>query len=118
MGEMKQAQTQNTAQLRSMLLDPAINLVFQRLAREVEEHKDKLKQKQNELSAWKFTPDRCETPPGLVPTLRLLKCGNFCLKAGCGLGQTAIPPDPPPYIYNVRFRNKQDRNPRLHDRVS
>lgn len=61
--EMKQAQTQNTAQLRSMLLDPAINLVFQRMAREMDEHKEKLKQKQNELSAWKFTPDRCLLPP-------------------------------------------------------
>ena len=63
--EMKQSQTQNTAQLRSMLLDPAINLVFQRMAKEMDEHKEKLKQKQNELSAWKFTPDRC----CLLPTL-------------------------------------------------
>lgn len=69
---MKQAQTQNTAQLRSMLLDPAINLVFQRMAKEMDEHKEKLKQKQNELSAWKFTPDRC-----LLPPLSFVHVGNF-----------------------------------------
>lgn len=57
--EMKQAQTQNTAQLRSLLLDPAVNLVFQRMAKEMDESQEKLKQTQNELSAWKFTPDRC-----------------------------------------------------------
>lgn len=57
--EMKAAQTQNSAQLRSLLLDPAVNLVFQRMAKELEDTKEKLKQTQNELSAWKFTPDRC-----------------------------------------------------------
>ncbi|KAJ8315003.1 hypothetical protein KUTeg_007153 [Tegillarca granosa] len=57
--EMKQAQTQNTAQLRSMLLDPAVNHVFQRMSKEMDESREKLKQTQNELSAWKFTPDRC-----------------------------------------------------------
>lgn len=56
---MKQAQAQSTSQLRSMLLDPTINLVFQRMMKEMEESQEKLKQTQNELSAWKFTPDRC-----------------------------------------------------------
>lgn len=56
---MKQAQTQGTAQLKSMLLDPAVNLVFQKMSKEMDEAQEKLKQTQNELSAWKFTPDRC-----------------------------------------------------------
>lgn len=55
--EMKASQTQNSAQLRSLLLDPAVNLVFQRMAKEMEDLKEKYKQTQNELSAWKFTAD-------------------------------------------------------------
>jgi len=65
-GEMKQAQTQGTAQLKSMLLDPAVNIVFQRMSKELEEAQEKLKQTQNELSAWKFTPDRCISSFALV----------------------------------------------------
>ena len=57
--EIKQSQTQGTAQLRTMLLDPAVNIVFQRMSKEMDEAQEKLKQTQNELSAWKFTPDRC-----------------------------------------------------------
>lgn len=57
--EIKQAQTQGTTQLRSTLLDPAINIVFQRMGKEMDDAQEKLKQTQNELSAWKFTPDRC-----------------------------------------------------------
>jgi len=68
--EMKQAQTQNSAQLRSMLLDPAVNLVFQRMTKEMDESQEKLKQTQNELSAWKFTPDRCLLSPLLVTLLQ------------------------------------------------
>lgn len=64
--EMKQAQTQGTSQLKSMLLDPAVNTVFQRMAKELEEAQEKLKQTQNELSAWKFTPDRCISSLALV----------------------------------------------------
>lgn len=59
---MKQAQTQNSSQLRSMLLDPAVNLVFQRMSKEMDDSHEKLKQTQNELSAWKFTADRCLSP--------------------------------------------------------
>lgn len=64
--EMKTAQTQNSAQLRSLLLDPAVNLVFQRMAKDMEDCKEKLKQTQNELSAWKFTADRCISQNTLV----------------------------------------------------
>lgn len=66
MAELKSAQTQNSSQLRSLLLDPAVNLVFQRMTKEMEDYKEKLKQSQNELSAWKFTADRCISQCNLV----------------------------------------------------
>lgn len=40
------------------MVDPAINLLFLKMKSELEQTKDKLEQAQNELSAWKFTPDR------------------------------------------------------------
>ncbi|CAG5125110.1 unnamed protein product [Candidula unifasciata] len=86
--EMKQAQTQNTAQLRSMLLDPAINLVFQRMAKEMDEHKEKLKQKQNELSAWKFTPDS-QIGKRMMARCRLLLQENADLGKMISSGRTA-----------------------------
>ncbi len=56
--ELKQAQNTSTAQLRTMLLDPAINIMFQRMKKEMDAGKEKLEQAQNDLAAWKFTPDR------------------------------------------------------------
>ena len=41
-----------------MLVDPAVNLVFQQMSTGLKESRDKLEQAQNDLSAWKFTPDR------------------------------------------------------------
>lgn len=55
---LKQVQQPNAAQLRSSMVDPAINLFFHKMKAELEQTKDKLEQAQNELSAWKFTPDR------------------------------------------------------------
>ncbi|XP_046361949.1 pre-mRNA-splicing regulator WTAP-like [Haliotis rufescens] len=86
--EMKQAQTQSTAQLRSMLLDPALNLVFQRMAKEVDESKEKLKQTQNELSAWKFTPDS-QTGKRLMARCRMLLQENEGLGKMIASGRTA-----------------------------
>ncbi|XP_067674076.1 pre-mRNA-splicing regulator WTAP-like [Haliotis asinina] len=86
--EMKQAQTQSTAQLRSMLLDPALNLVFQRMAKEVDESKEKLKQTQNELSAWKFTPDS-QTGKRLMAKCRMLLQENEELGKMIASGRTA-----------------------------
>ena len=40
------------------MVDPAINLLFLKMKSELEQTKDKLEQAQNELSAWKFAPDR------------------------------------------------------------
>ncbi|XP_015268481.1 PREDICTED: pre-mRNA-splicing regulator WTAP isoform X2 [Gekko japonicus] len=55
---LKQVQQPSVAQLRSTMVDPAINLFFLKMKAELEQTKDKLEQAQNELSAWKFTPDR------------------------------------------------------------
>lgn len=41
-----------------MLVDPAVNVVFQRMKAQLVDYKEKLEQAQNDLSAWKFTPDR------------------------------------------------------------
>jgi hypothetical protein len=46
------------AALRSTLLDPAVNLIILRMKKELEETKKKLEDTQNDLNAWKFTPDR------------------------------------------------------------
>uniref|UniRef100_A0A4W2HJ04 Pre-mRNA-splicing regulator WTAP n=1 Tax=Bos indicus x Bos taurus TaxID=30522 RepID=A0A4W2HJ04_BOBOX len=54
---LKQVQQPSVAQLRSAMVDPAINLLFLKMKSELEQTKDKLEQAQNELSAWKFTPD-------------------------------------------------------------
>lgn len=55
---LKQVQQPSVAQLRTTMVDPAINLFFLKMKAELEQTKDKLEQAQNELSAWKFTPDR------------------------------------------------------------
>ncbi|XP_033740124.1 LOW QUALITY PROTEIN: pre-mRNA-splicing regulator WTAP-like [Pecten maximus] len=86
--EMKQAQTQNSAQLRSMLLDPAVNLVFQRITKEMDESQEKLKQTQNELSAWKFTPDS-QTGKRLMAKCRMLLQENEELGKVINSGKTA-----------------------------
>jgi hypothetical protein len=54
----KRVQQQSVAQLRSTMVDLAINLFFLKMKGELEQTKDKLEQAPNELSAWKFTPDR------------------------------------------------------------
>uniref|UniRef100_A0A2I3G298 Pre-mRNA-splicing regulator WTAP n=1 Tax=Nomascus leucogenys TaxID=61853 RepID=A0A2I3G298_NOMLE len=55
---LKQVQQPSVAQLRSTMVDPAINLFFLKMKGELEQTKDKLEQAQNELSAWKFTAGR------------------------------------------------------------
>lgn len=46
------------AQLQTSLIDPAINLMFEKMKKEVDSSRAKVEEMQNELSAWKFTPDR------------------------------------------------------------
>ena len=55
--ELKSAQTPSTSQLKSSLVDPAVNIIIQRLQKELAETKKKFTETQEELGAWKFTPD-------------------------------------------------------------
>ena len=55
--ELKSAQAPSSAQLRQTLLDPAVNLVIQKLTKECDQQKKAAEEAQNELAAWKFTPD-------------------------------------------------------------
>ncbi len=56
--ELKQSQVPTTAQLQSTLIDPAVNLMFDKMKKEVDSSKAKVEEMQSELNAWKFTPDR------------------------------------------------------------
>jgi hypothetical protein len=86
--ELKQAQNPSTAQLRSMLLDPAINLMFQRMKKEMDICKEKLEQAQNDLAAWKFTPDS-QTGKRLMAKCRMLLQENEELGKVISSGRTA-----------------------------
>jgi len=55
--ELKASQAPSTAAMRNALLDPAVNLIVQKLKKELETARSKLQETQEELSAWKFTPD-------------------------------------------------------------
>ncbi|XP_068088131.1 pre-mRNA-splicing regulator WTAP [Hyperolius riggenbachi] len=68
---LKQVQQPSVAQLRTTMVDPAINLFFLKMKAELEQTKDKLEQAQNELSAWKFTPDS-QTGKKLMAKCRML----------------------------------------------
>ncbi|KAJ3606912.1 hypothetical protein NHX12_026428 [Muraenolepis orangiensis] len=68
---LKQVQQPSAAQLRTSMVDPAINLFFLKMKGELEQTKDKLEQAQNELSAWKFTPDS-QTGKKLMAKCRML----------------------------------------------
>jgi hypothetical protein len=57
--------------LQKALVDPAVNLVFERMRKEVEEASQKVSEMQSELSAWKFTPDST-TGKRLMAKCRLL----------------------------------------------
>nr|CAG4638801.1 EOG090X0FYD [Cyclestheria hislopi] len=69
--ELKASQAANAVSLRSSLLDPAVNLLIQRLRKELDKAKSALEETQNELSAWKFTPDS-NTGKRLMAKCRLL----------------------------------------------
>lgn len=61
--------------LESTLIDPALNLMFEKMKSEVELAKTKVEEMQNELSAWKFTPDST-TGKRLMAKCRLLHNEN------------------------------------------
>ncbi|KAL7301075.1 hypothetical protein TKK_0006345 [Trichogramma kaykai] len=69
--EIKASQAPSSTTLRSTLLDPAVNILIQKLRQELISTKAKLEDTQNELSAWKFTPDS-NTGKRLMAKCRLL----------------------------------------------
>lgn len=69
--EYKGAQVPTQAALRNALLDPAVNLLVQKLRAELQTTRARLEDTQNELSAWKFTPDS-NTGKRLMAKCRLL----------------------------------------------
>lgn len=60
---------------RPTLLDPAVNILILRLKQELTSTKARLEETQNELSAWKFTPDS-NTGKKLMAKCRLLHQEN------------------------------------------
>lgn len=71
LSELKAGQAPGASALRSALLDPAVNLLLQRLRQELASTRTRLEETQNELSAWKFTPDS-NTGKRLMAKCRLL----------------------------------------------
>lgn len=71
MNELKSVQAPTSSSLRSTLLDPAVNSLLQQLRTELQTTKLRLEDTQNELSAWKFTPDS-NTGKRLMAKCRLL----------------------------------------------
>jgi len=69
--ELKAAQAPSMSALRNALLDPAVNIIIQNLKKELEATKKKMQETQEELSAWKFTPDSV-TGKRLMSKCRLL----------------------------------------------
>ncbi|XP_066259716.1 pre-mRNA-splicing regulator female-lethal(2)D [Euwallacea similis] len=71
LNELKNCQAPTIPSLRSAMLDPAVNSILQQLRLELQDTKTKLENIQNELSAWKFTPDS-NTGKRLMAKCRLL----------------------------------------------
>ncbi|KAI6660908.1 Pre-mRNA-splicing regulator WTAP [Oopsacas minuta] len=56
--ELKRAQTSRMpGQLNNYPVDPAVNIIFQKMNQELKETQARYKQAQEDLSAWKFTPN-------------------------------------------------------------
>lgn len=70
-----QSQLPTPYQLESTLIDPALNMMFEKMRSEMEAAKVKVEEMQNELSAWKFTPDST-TGKRLMAKCRLLHNEN------------------------------------------
>nr|CAG4641284.1 EOG090X0FYD [Eulimnadia texana] len=86
--ELKMSQVSNESGLRCTLLDPAVNIVIQKLRQELEKTKSALEETQNELSAWKFTPDS-NTGKRLMAKCRLLYQENEELGRIVSVGRLA-----------------------------
>ncbi|KAH7937624.1 hypothetical protein HPB49_013775 [Dermacentor silvarum] len=91
-----------TQQLRAAMLDPAVNLLFERMRHEVDSMRSRLEETQNELSAWKFTPDRRNRAAGSHYTMTspqyelndLMELADICGQAreNSGLAAAAASP--------------------------
>lgn len=55
--ELKRALAPSTSNLRTTLLDPCVNLLFQKMQSQIKELQGKLEKAEEELNAWSFTPD-------------------------------------------------------------
>jgi len=64
-------QSKSLSSLKCSLQDPAVNILIQRLRKELNATKTRLEETQSELNAWKFTPDS-NTGKRLMAKCRLL----------------------------------------------
>jgi len=55
--ELKQALAPSTSNLRATLLDPCINLLFEKMQEQIKDLQTQLNEAKGELSAWTFTAD-------------------------------------------------------------
>lgn len=55
--ESKESRCPGSAQLQSLLLDPSVNILFENFKKELDTCKTQLKQAQDDLAAFKFTPE-------------------------------------------------------------
>lgn len=69
------SQAPSSHQLESTLVDPALNLMLEKMKKETETSRSRVEEMQNELSAWKFTPDST-TGKRLMAKCRLLHNEN------------------------------------------
>ncbi|XP_018327965.1 pre-mRNA-splicing regulator female-lethal(2)D [Agrilus planipennis] len=87
--ELKSAQAPTSTSLRSALLDPAVNSLLHLLRNELQATRLRLEDTQNELSAWKFTPDS-NTGKRLMAKCRLLYQENEELGKITSSGRVAL----------------------------
>lgn len=87
-GQLSEMKVPGGGALKSALLDPAVNFLLQRLRQELSETRTKLDDTQNELAAWKFTPDS-NTGKRLMAKCRLLYQENEELGATISKGRLA-----------------------------
>ncbi|KAJ8026921.1 Pre-mRNA-splicing regulator WTAP [Holothuria leucospilota] len=88
LAEISKGQSPGANQLRSSLLDPALNLLFQRMKKELEDKNNQLQQAQEDMTAWKFTSDS-QTGKRLMARCRTLLQENQDLGKQVSSGKIA-----------------------------
>uniref|UniRef100_A0A8C4N3C4 Pre-mRNA-splicing regulator WTAP n=1 Tax=Eptatretus burgeri TaxID=7764 RepID=A0A8C4N3C4_EPTBU len=86
--KLKHGQRSSAAQLRSCLVEPAVNILFTRMRSEMELTRERLQQAHDELNAWKFTPDS-QTGKKLMAKCRMLIQENQDLGRQLAQGRVA-----------------------------